>query len=158
MRFLTFFVHLKTKHLFFQVVDFSEFREMMLSAEPNVLTNRQQSLAARSSRSKTSQSSIGSASGSRSHQLGFSPNTLQARQAAMPPVRLADTARPSSGLHRKRNGPLSSSQRLKLQSAFHVRRHPASESVDDIHAKRALFCVMETDRLRRSDCILMIQA
>ena len=71
-----------------QVVDFGEFREMMLSAEPNALTRRQQSLKSRKSQSE--RSSLSSADSgnhmARKQQLGFSHSSLEARQAAMPQV------------------------------------------------------------------------
>lgn len=52
------------------MVDFSEFREMMLSAEPNILINRQQSLQPRTSADGLSFSSRSS----RASDLGSSPS------------------------------------------------------------------------------------
>ena len=84
-----------------QVVDFTEFREMMLAAEPNILINRQQSLVPRSS--GASAATLSPRSSSRSSQdcvnqalvqplslradLHQGSAELAARRAALPEVR-----------------------------------------------------------------------
>lgn len=79
-----------------QVVDFLEFREMMLSAEPNLLISRQQSLALRSSglSSASSSNSQGSVEKALKQPATLRPELrndgvdLAARHAAIPKVEL----------------------------------------------------------------------
>ena len=91
----------KSKVKTLQVVDFAEFREVMLSAEPNALTRRQRSLKGQKSQSSRSSLSSASSGGcmARKHQLDFPDASLQARHAALPQVRFFTLAESSEQKH-----------------------------------------------------------